>query len=285
MSTDPTRLHPTAPPPTTRGHAPRSSEDPAIGSVVTNAAALGTVLGIWAHPDDEAFLSAGLMSAACDAGNRVVCVSATLGEHGTSDPTTWPPRRLAAVRHHEARACLAALGVTEHHELGIADGTCATQPHDAVVRHLARIVDIVAPDTIVTFGPDGLTGHQDHQTVSGWATAARAAAAPHSRLLYATTTDEFVDQWQPAREAFNVFLAEGLPLRTPASTLAVALRLDPDQLDRKFVALHAQASQTAPLFAAIGEDQARRWWATETFIDAEAAQARGHTWGTWQVAA
>ncbi|HEX3261549.1 MAG TPA: PIG-L family deacetylase, partial [Pseudonocardia sp.] len=53
---------------------------------ITDAARLGTVLGIWAHPDDEAFLSAGLMAAARDAGQRVVCVTATLGEHGTSDP-------------------------------------------------------------------------------------------------------------------------------------------------------------------------------------------------------
>jgi len=47
---------------------------------ITDAAQLGTVLGIWAHPDDEAFLSAGLMAAARDAGQRVVCVTATLGE-------------------------------------------------------------------------------------------------------------------------------------------------------------------------------------------------------------
>jgi hypothetical protein len=31
---------------------------------VTDAGALGTVLGVWAHPDDEAFLSAGLIPAA-----------------------------------------------------------------------------------------------------------------------------------------------------------------------------------------------------------------------------
>ena len=92
---------------------------------VTDAAELGTVLGIWAHPDDEAFLSAGLMAAARDAGNRVVCVTATLGEHGTDDSRRWPPERLAAVREHELRASLAALGVTEHHQLGIVDGTCA----------------------------------------------------------------------------------------------------------------------------------------------------------------
>jgi LmbE family N-acetylglucosaminyl deacetylase len=244
---------------------------------------LGTVLGIWAHPDDEAFLSAGLMAAARDAGQRVVCVTATLGERGTPDPTGWPPDRLAAVRAHEVRASLAVLGVSEHHLLGIPDGQCAAAPDDAVVAHLARIVEHVRPDTVLTFGPDGVTGHEDHQTVSGWATEARAAAAPDARLLYATTTDDFVARWEPLREAFPMFLAEGLPLRTPSSELAVAMRLDDDLADRKLVALRAQASQVAPLIAALGEDRLRTWWSVESFVAAESVRAR--EFGTWQGAA
>lgn len=258
---------------------------PAADRVVTDVADLGTVLGVWAHPDDEAFLAGGLMAAARDAGRRVVCVTATLGEHGTADPEAWPPARLGRVRGHELVASMAVLGVTEHHLLGITDGTCAAQPFDALVRHLARVIDIVAPDTIVTFGPDGFTGHEDHQTVSAWVTAARAVAAPATRLLYVTTTDDFVDLWRPARSAFDVFLADGLPLRTPGSDLAVRLRLDPDLLDRKVVALRAQASQTTGLVAAVGEDRIRRWWATETFVSADGvAAARTRDWGTWRVA-
>lgn len=257
----------------------------ATDEVVTDAAALGTVLGVWAHPDDETLLAGGLMAAARDAGHRVVCVTATLGERGTADPDTWPPDRLGRVRGHELDASLAALGIVEHHRLGITDGTCAAQPFDALVRHLARVIDIVVPDAIVTFGPDGLTGHEDHQTVSAWTTAARAAAAPGTRLLYATTTEEFVEQWEPARDLFDVFLADGLPLRTPSHELAVSLRLGRDQLDRKLVALHAQASQTAGLVAALGEHRVRDWWSTETFVSADAVAARAGDWGTWQVAA
>jgi LmbE family N-acetylglucosaminyl deacetylase len=241
---------------------------PAPPAAITDATELGTVLGIWAHPDDEAFLSAGLMAAARDAGNRVVCVTATLGEHGTDDPIGWPPHRLGAVRERELRASLAALDVTEHHLLGLTDGTLAAQPAEAITRHLAEIITTVEPDTIVTFGPDGMTGHDDHRTVSAWSTAAHAAAAPGARMLYATTTEEFVRAWEPAREQFNIFLADGLPLRTRASDLAVSLRLEPDAVDRKIVALRAQASQTTTLFAALGEEQVRQWWSTETFVDA-----------------
>jgi LmbE family N-acetylglucosaminyl deacetylase len=257
----------------------------ATGPVVTDAAALGTVLGIWAHPDDEAFLSAGLMAAARDAGNRVVCVTATLGEHGTDDPQRWPPERLSLVRRHEWRASLAALGVTEHHLLGITDGTCAAVSQTAAVRQIAEIVDAVVPDTIVTFGPDGMTGHEDHQVVSAWATAAHTAALSDARLLYATTTEEFVRAWEPAREDFDVFLADGLPLRTPAAELAVSLQLDEALVDRKIVALRAQASQTNGLFVALGEDRVRQWWSTVTFVAADTARSRRHEWGTWRVAA
>jgi LmbE family N-acetylglucosaminyl deacetylase len=149
-----------------------------------------------------------------------------------------------------------------------------------VARHLAEIIETVEPDTVVTFGPDGLTGHEDHQTVSTWATAAHAAAGSGGRLLYATTTEEFTARWEPERRAFDVFLAEGLPLRTPASALAVELRLTPDLLDRKMVALRAQASQTTGLIDAIGEERMREWWSTETFVSAAAASSGSPSWGT-----
>ena len=271
-----------------RGFAEHGSAGPdstGPGAAITDVADLGTVLGVWAHPDDEAFLAGGLMAAARDAGQRVVCVTATLGEHGTADPFAWPPDRMARVRRHELDASMAVLGVDEHHTLGITDGTCAAQPHDALVRQLGRVIDAVAPDTIVTFGPDGLTGHEDHQTVSSWVSAARTAVAPGTRLLYATTTEEFVDGWEPARDSFDVFLADGLPLRTPASALAVQLRLDAATLDRKIVALRAQASQTAGLIAALGEERVRQWWSVEAFRSADAVAGTGRTWGTWRVAA
>jgi LmbE family N-acetylglucosaminyl deacetylase len=211
-------------------------------------------------------------------------VTATLGEHGTDDPGSWPPDRLGAVREHELRASLAALDVTEHHLLGLTDGALAAQPAQVIVRRLARIIDIVEPHTIVTFGPDGMTGHEDHQTVSAWAAAAHAAAAPDARLLYATTTEEFVQAWEPSREQFNIFLAEGLPLRTPACDLAVSLHLQPAAVDRKIVALRAQASQTAALFAALGEQRVRQWWSTETFVAADATRAHTPQWSTWRAA-
>ena len=243
------------------------------GTVMVAVADLGTVLGIWAHPDDETFCPV--------AGRRVVCVTATLGERGTSDPHRWPPWTLAPVRTHEIRASLAALGVTEHHLLDIPDGACAIQPPDPVVRRLARIIDDVAPDTIVTFGPDGLTGTPTTKRCRH----GPPRHAPQTRLLYATTAEDFVERWEPVRDAFDIFLADGLPLRTPASAPGFELRLGPALLDRKIVALRAQASQTSALIAALGEERVRDWWSAETFVCADVGEYRAGTWGTWQMAA
>jgi LmbE family N-acetylglucosaminyl deacetylase len=234
---------------------------------------LGTVLGIWAHPDDEAYLSGGLMAAAIRAGSRVACVTATRGERGTSDPVTWPPERLGARRERELRASLAALGVGEHRFLDVVDGTCAQQPTDGLVWDLVAVIDEIAPATIVTFGPDGYTGHEDHRTVSRWATAAHRLAAPDATLLYATSTDEFADRWQALHAELDVFLTPELPLRTPASEVAVLLRLDEDLADRKFASLRAQTSQTASLISHLGETRYRDWCSVETFVDAAGTPA------------
>lgn len=243
---------------------------------------LGTVLGIWAHPDDEVYLSGGLMAMARAAGQRVVCVTATHGELGAPDADRWPPERLTRVRADELRASLAVLGVTEHHHLGLPDGGCAEQPASSVVDRLAEIIDDVRPDTILTFGPDGITGHSDHQVVSRWATSARATAARDARLLYATTTGDYIDTWQHIYDRFDIFLAEGLPIRTPSGALAVDLRLDDELADRKFVALRAQATQTAELTSTLGEETMRAWsCSVESFVDAGSVAVAG-SWGTWR---
>jgi LmbE family N-acetylglucosaminyl deacetylase len=242
---------------------------------------LGTILGIWAHPDDEVFLSGGLMATARDAGRRVVCVTATRGEHGTDDPVTWPPPRLAAHRENELRASLAVLGVDEHRFLGIEDGTCAERADLPVVERLIDVIRQVRPDTIVTFGPDGLTGHEDHQVVSRWATAARTLAAADAALLYATTTAEHVERWQQLHDRLGVYLVPGLPLRRAAAELALELHLDADLVERKVSALRAQTSQTSGLIEQMGEQRFRDWVAVEAFVAAETVTDRD--WATWRL--
>ncbi len=81
-----------------------------------------------------------------------------------------------------------------------------------------------------------------------------------------------------------MFLADGLPLRTPREQVALQVTLRGADADRKLLALRAHTSQMTDLIAKVGADQFRDWWSVESFTLADdAAAATG--WGTWQVAA
>ena len=229
-----------------------------------------TLLGVWAHPDDEAYLSAGLMAQFVRRGGRVVVVTATRGEAGTADPGAWPPARLAARRERELRASLAAVGVDELHLLGHPDGGCHLV--DGADR-IADLVDQVQPDLIVTFAPDGLTGHSDHRAVSRWTTSARDAVRPEADLWYATVTPEFHDEWGPVNEAANFFYPDQPDTpRTPVADLVHHAALGDELLDLKFAALAAHATQTAALIDRVGSSPYREWWRYESFRRAGASR-------------
>jgi LmbE family N-acetylglucosaminyl deacetylase len=226
-----------------------------------------TLLGVWAHPDDEAYTSAGLMAEFRRRGDRVVVVTATLGEHGTGDPKRWPPRRLAALRYTELRNSLATLGVDELHILGYEDGDCAAHDGTDVI---ARHITAVEPDVIVTFGLEGMTGHPDHRAVSRWTTDAWAEARPTADLWYATLTPEFHAQWGDLNERMELWADQPAPPCTEIDELARSATLLDDLLDVKVAALRAHASQTGPLMDLVGEDTYREWWRNESFRNAAA---------------
>lgn len=227
-------------------------------------ARLGTILGVWAHPDDEAYLSAALMAMAVDNGQRVSVVTATRGEHGTPDPHHWPPPRLAALRALELAASMAVLGVTEHEFLPFEDGSLDGIPTRLGAEMVATRIETVRPDTIVTFGPDGMTGHPDHRAISAWVDRAVALTGAPTTVLHATTSRDFAEANRDIHDEYDVYFAGGPPY-TPVDRLALEIRLDEAMADRKLAALRAQASQTAALEAGIGEARYRGWWSHEWF--------------------
>jgi LmbE family N-acetylglucosaminyl deacetylase len=229
--------------------------------------ALGTILSVWAHPDDETYLAGGLMAAARSHGQRVVCVSATAGERGTGDPETWPPDRLRRVRHHEAAAAMAVLGVREHQILGWPDGALAADDEGGIDT-ISRLIDDVRPDTIVTFGPTGATFHPDHIAIHRWTTAAWTRRGRRARLLYAASTAEHLRRFRQLYENGNVYMTDLRPVGVPAETLAVDLHLDGADLDRKLTALRAMATQTADLMASMSPSTFAAVVADETFVAA-----------------
>jgi LmbE family N-acetylglucosaminyl deacetylase len=218
-----------------------------------------TLLGVWAHPDDESYLSAVMMSRVVKVGGRVVLATATRGEAGGSGDAV----ALARLREHELRTAMAGLCVRDVRFLGYGDGECAYADAEQAIESIIALIEDVRPDAIVTFGPDGLTGHPDHIAVSMWTTAA-AAAVGHERVLYATMTDEFMRRHDSLHSDLGVWMG-GEPEGVDAADLA--LHLVPTSRERmlKGRALRAHASQVSGLIDMIGDQAFDAWWVDEFF--------------------
>jgi LmbE family N-acetylglucosaminyl deacetylase len=219
---------------------------------------IGTLLGVWAHPDDEAYLSSGLMALVRRAGGRVVVATATRGELGTPDPENWPPDRLAELRERELRESLAVIDVQEHHWLGHSDGSLALVPMEEGVGQVAALIEQVRPDVIVTFGPDGMTGHSDHQAICAWVTEAWCQSGSPGSLWYATHTPEYHQEWEDLHRRLDIWYDDA---RMPVTATS-------DLRDLKHRVLRAHASQTAALEEMLGTEVYRAWWSVESFVAA-----------------
>jgi LmbE family N-acetylglucosaminyl deacetylase len=229
---------------------------------------LGTVLAVWAHPDDEAYLSAGLLNTAVQEGRRAAVVTATRGEAGSWDETRWPAAGMGGLRTKEMEASLAVLGVTEHYWLNYVDGTCAQVDDSEGTARVAAIIAEVQPDDILTFGPDGQTGHPDHLSVHRWTTAAfEQAAPPGARLHYSVVAAGPIEEHIDWLREINVFDANS-PVVAQADELSINLALTPELQRLKTKALEAHASQFGPLVANHPKlaDLIIKFNAQETFI-------------------
>jgi LmbE family N-acetylglucosaminyl deacetylase len=232
-----------------------------------DVAELGTILAVWAHPDDDIFQTAGLMAAAVDAGQRVVDVTATRGEGGSMDEDRWPPETMGEVRTGELLRSLEVLGVKEHHFLeGPVDIDMETNLDPAGAEQVRRIMDEVDPDTVLTFGPEGMTGHVAHRDVSRWTGEAFVAVAkPGARLFHTVFPTSLADEWLEKLAPFNIFLP-GTPRIVPNDELDIALVLPPNLLDRKLASIKEHTSQIEGLISVFGDEGFKRFMAIESFV-------------------
>lgn len=207
------------------------------------------------------------MAAAARAGQRVECVLATAGEHGTDDPQTWPPQVLSEIRRREAAAAMAELGLGPHRWLGYVDGTLASLDADEGTARIAEMIEEVRPETILTFGPDGMTFHPDHIAVGTWTRRAWAESGREARLLTAAVTRTHVEEWSDEYEEWNVYMTDDRPEGVGEEDLALALHLDEGLLARKMAALRAMPSQTRAVFDGLGEETFALLNRSEWFVE------------------
>ena len=163
------------------------------------------LLGIFAHPDDETLCAGGTFAKYASAGAEVRVVSLTKGEAGKiRDASVATRATLGAAREKELAAAGNELGLTEARCLDHPDGGLSALDSQVLVGLASELIDEIDPDVVITFGPDGFSGHPDHVAVGAAVSAAcyerRSARSirlfhchpPRSRMLLGDRLAEWV---------------------------------------------------------------------------------------------
>ncbi len=137
-----------------------------------------SVLGAFAHPDDEGFGCGGTLAMLVARGARVTIAVGTNGDVGEiSDPALATPETLASVRQEEMRQAMRVTGVQDIRFMGYRDSGMAgtpendhprslyQAPRERVTEELAQIIRDTRPDAVLTHDPTGGYGHPDHTTM------------------------------------------------------------------------------------------------------------------------
>ena len=140
-----------------------------------------TLLAIFAHPDDESFGAGGTLAKYAADGTRVALICATRGEAGIEGMS---PEEAGLVREQELRTAAATLGLAEVRFLGYGDGELAQADPERVVAQLVSAMRDIRPHVVITFGPDGISGHSDHVAIHHLATQAFDQAGLPAQLYY-----------------------------------------------------------------------------------------------------
>lgn len=255
----------------------RPRENPTPFAVAGGAlAGAKTLLGIWAHPDDETVVAGGLLADAARHGLAVHCLHLTRGEAGRCAHGPVAPPELGAIREQELAAALARLGVRHKRMLGHPDGRLATVPDGRALADVLTELAAVDPDVVVSFGPDGFTGHPDHRRLSRWVRAAlRAWDRDDVTVLEAVVPPAWSAELAPALAEFDVFWP-GYPAASGAGPgeAELGVVLDDDLLAAKTAALEAHGSQLRPWFDRHGRGFVEALGACELYRVAAASWSR-----------
>jgi N-acetyl-1-D-myo-inositol-2-amino-2-deoxy-alpha-D-glucopyranoside deacetylase/mycothiol S-conjugate amidase len=232
-----------------------------------------TILGVFAHPDDESMGPGGTLAKYAAAGHRVAFVTATDGGAGrlfAERPTDDAGRaELKRARRLETVEAARVLGIEHLGFLGWEDKGLSLRNVLEVEDTVAAILRRERPDVVLTFHGSGISYHPDHRVITlallgaflgagrreWYVDSEPAETPPHSpkKLYVYTAVDRAIrrDRW-PRR----VYLSPDDEITTLVDTSAFA--------DTKWAAILAHATQqNGPPFRMLYEEGA---FAEECFV-------------------
>ena len=140
---------------------------------------MATLLAVTAHPDDESFLFGGALAVHADAGGRAGLLCLTDGQVGRTGGLCTR-EELGRVRREELYRAVAVLGIAHLFTPGLMDGALEGIPDTEGARLVGECAEAFGADVLLTFGPEGASGHPDHKACWRWTRAAAGGRAVYA---------------------------------------------------------------------------------------------------------
>lgn len=128
---------------------------------------LSALVVVTAHPDDEVTFGP-LLGHYAKQGVEVYLVCVTSGQQGTMNTDIPAGDELAAAREAEITAAAVQYGINPPRLLQLQDGQLDSLSDAEIDDLKTRVRDVfeeVGAQIVITFGPEGITGHADHIAV------------------------------------------------------------------------------------------------------------------------
>lgn len=120
---------------------------------------------VFAHPDDEAFGPGGTIAKLSKKFN-IYLLCATKGDVGQKSSKVKNRSKLSTIRSNELRKSAKILGIKKVYFLGFKDGTLSNNFYHKLANKVQKKLKELKPEILITYEPQGVSGHIDHITVS-----------------------------------------------------------------------------------------------------------------------
>lgn len=202
------------------------------------------VIFIFAHPDDESFSSAGIISKLSQKEVIVKLITATKGEEGElGDPPIATRENIAEIREKELKNAAKILGISKIYFLGFKDGSLIMTPIKKLLRKILEILIVEKPDIVITFGKEGASRHPDHLRIGKVGTYAfkkyMNSVNKKVKLYHVVSPKSLVKKLRKMGIVYNAF---GEIKGTPDSQITTAVDIS-DKVGKKVKALMAHKTQ------------------------------------------
>jgi LmbE family N-acetylglucosaminyl deacetylase len=157
----------------------------------------GSVMAIFAHPDDAEIAAGGTLARFAEAGRDVHLLVLTNGDRGSLDTRT-DREELARIRAQEAEAAGRVLGVSTIRVLDTPDGELENSPavRAAVVRAIRELrpAIVLSCDPTMWFFSNRYINHADHRTAGAVAVDSVFPGAGNPQF-FSEQLDEGLEPW------------------------------------------------------------------------------------------